>query len=53
MKRLHETQVERFFPTVRPYLTEWMIHFCPIQIVFHSIFSKLQPLVTERIAKPR
>jgi len=32
-------------------LTEWVIHFRPIQIVFYSIFSNLQPLVTERIAQ--
>ena len=39
--------------TLRIDLTEWVIHFRPIQIVFHSIFSNLLPLVTERIAQLR
>ena len=30
-----------------------VIHVRPIQIVFHSIFSNLQPFVTERIAQLR
>ena len=34
-------------------LTEWVIHFRPIQIAFPFIFSNLQPLVTERIAQLR
>ena len=34
-------------------LSEWVIHFRPIQIGFHSIFSNLLPLVTERIAQLR
>ncbi|HBF42215.1 MAG TPA: hypothetical protein DDW42_01045 [Desulfobacteraceae bacterium] len=39
--------------TLRIDLTEWVIHFRSIQIVFHSIFNNLQPLVTERIAQIR
>ena len=34
-------------------LAEWVIHFRPTQIVFHSILSNLLPLVTERIAQLR
>ena len=37
----------------KPKLSDFFLLLRPIQIVFHFIFSNLQPLVTERIAQLR